>query len=275
MQLSRRIIAVTHEFYPQIGGIATYVREMAQAIQAEGGNIEVWGPVEAGNGLDTGYSIHRMPTLGNQDFLQLWRLYRHLKSKREELRGKALWLVEPAPIRALALFGADWLPEDVPVWITFFGSELAQFKASAWWRRRVGKLVDRTTRVMFISDVIRNDFLQWRPDYAGAVLMTRCGLRSDFRVECDEVASEQHEARKIVTISRIHPRKGHALVIDALNRLPADLRGRVEYVIVGGGKPHHVRQLEKVAEQSSVPVRFVGRLHGEPLGKAYQESDSF
>jgi phosphatidylinositol alpha-1,6-mannosyltransferase len=275
MQPSRAIVAVTHEFYPQIGGIATYVREMAQAIQSEGGDIEVWGPTGAGNGLGTDYPIRCMPTQGNQDLLQLWRLYRYLKSKQTELRNKVLWLVEPAPIRALALFGIDWLPDDVSIWITFHGSELAQFKASAWWRKRVGKLVDRSEGVMFVSEVIRNDFRQWKPDYSGKILMSRCALRSDFQVEDTAAAKAPSDLLKVVTISRIHPRKGHALVIDALSRLSADLRKRVEYVIVGGGKPEHVRQLEKVAKRSGVPVRFAGRQHGEALRRSYQEIDLF
>ncbi len=278
MELSRRIIAVTHEFFPQIGGIATYVREMSRALSDGGANVEVWGPRGAGNGLETRYPVHVMPTQGNQDFLQLWKLHRYLKSRRSELIGNVLWLVEPAPIRALALFGHDWLPEDTKIWITFFGSELAQFKASCWWRPRVDKIVDRAEKVAFISEVICDDFLAWKPDYAGQLPMTRCGLRSDFRVETpvDGATNKESSAgRKIITISRIHPRKGHALVIEAVNLLPADLRQGLEYVIVGGGKSCYVKKLQQQARHSVVPVRFAGRLHGEALGRAYQDGDLF
>ncbi len=46
-QRSKRIVALTHEFYPDRGGIATYVQEVARAVALSGHQIEVWAPARA------------------------------------------------------------------------------------------------------------------------------------------------------------------------------------------------------------------------------------
>lgn len=275
MNKQPRILMVTHEYFPQIGGIATYVREMAKALHELGQNVEVWGPQGAGKGMQSEWKVVEMPGKGNQDFLQLWRLYRYLRSRAAELSGQVLWLVEPAPIRALALFGFDWLPKDCRVWVNFMGSELAQFKANRFWRGRVARLMDRVEKISFISEVIRDDYLAWREPGESSVVLTRCALRSDFQVEAVKAPLATTQRRVVLTISRIHPRKGQKLVIEALNRLPEPLRGQVEYWVVGSGRDQHRRDLERAAEQSTVPVIFKGRLHGEALGEAYAAGEVF
>lgn len=274
MSKQPRILIVTHEYFPQIGGIATYVREMAGALHALGQEVEVWGPQGAGKGMESAWPVVEMPGQGNQDFLQLWKLHRYLRNRRHELSGRILWLAEPAPIRALALFGFEWLPADCRVWVNFMGSELAQFKASPLWRWRVGRLMDRVEKISFISEVIREDYLAWRQPGKSSLVLTRCALRSDFQVE-QVTARKPTRRRVILTISRIHPRKGQALVIEALNRLPDSLREQVEYWVVGSGRSKHRRELERVAAQSTVPVVFKGRLHGESLGEAYAAGEVF
>ena len=39
-----RIVVLTHEFYPDRGGIATYVQGVARAATLNGISIEVWAP---------------------------------------------------------------------------------------------------------------------------------------------------------------------------------------------------------------------------------------
>lgn len=274
MNQQPRIFIVTHEYFPQIGGIATYVREMAKALHSLGSQVEVWGPQGAGAGIESAWPVVEMPGKGNQDLVQLWRLHCYLRSRREALAGQVLWLAEPAPIRALALFGFEWLPADCRVWVNFMGSELAQFKASPLWRWRVGRLLDRVEKISFISEVIRQDYLSWRQPGKSTLVLTRCALRSDFQVE-QAAELKPTQRRVILTISRIHPRKGQRLVIEALNRLPESLRAQVEYWVVGSGRRSHRRALERVAAQSAVPVVFKGRLHGEALGEAYAAGEVF
>ncbi len=77
-------------------------------------------------------------------------------------------------------------------------------------------------------------------------------------------------------MARLNPRKGQLEVIAALRALPADLRRRIEYWLVGGhSKQNYEKDLEAAARQAEFPVKFLGDIPDGELGAIYRQADIF
>jgi phosphatidylinositol alpha-1,6-mannosyltransferase len=114
------------------------------------------------------------------------------------------------------------------------------------------------------------------PGAAEKIFLTPGALRSDFAV----VALETDTPRKkivILTVGRLHPRKGQLLTLQALQMLAPDVRTRIEYWVVGGqSKGNYEAHLRAAAaEKPDLTVRFFGNMPDEELSTIYDRSDIF
>jgi phosphatidylinositol alpha-1,6-mannosyltransferase len=80
------------------------------------------------------------------------------------------------------------------------------------------------------------------------------------------------EARLVVGVSRLVPRKGFDTLIRAASRLAAT-RPDLEVAIVGGGRDR--ARLERIATEQQAPVRFLGRVPDADLPSVYGAADVF
>ncbi|MFM9031146.1 MAG: glycosyltransferase family 4 protein, partial [Opitutaceae bacterium] len=78
-------------------------------------------------------------------------------------------------------------------------------------------------------------------------------------------------------VGRLHPRKGQLETLEALQSLPAEVRARLEYRIVGGqSKGGYEETLrERSARCPDLAVRFLGNLPDEELSQVYEDADIF
>jgi len=101
-------------------------------------------------------------------------------------------------------------------------------------------------------------------------------LRSDFAV-----VPPKPEAAKdkivVLTVGRLHPRKGQLLTLQALQMLPPEMRSRLEYWIVGGQSKgtYEMRLRAAAAAQPDLQVRFFGNLPDDELAGVYDGADIF
>ncbi len=79
------------------------------------------------------------------------------------------------------------------------------------------------------------------------------------------------DARIVLGASRLVPRKGFDVVIDALARLPAD----VQFVVVGGGRDQARLEQRVRALDLGSRVRFLGRVSDDELPLAHRAADVF
>ena len=82
----------------------------------------------------------------------------------------------------------------------------------------------------------------------------------------------------LLFLSRIHPKKGLHLLLEALSHLEANTLKRVRLVIVGSGEPRYVRELKIFAERSRAwmpTVEWVGDVWGEGKWPYFQGADLF
>ena len=272
------VFLITHEFYPKRGGIATFAEEIARATATLGYDVEVWAqsaPHTSDKG-DWPFRIKRMPLKGTHDLACLVRLARELIRHRRHLRRATVYLPEPGPMMTMMLlqFFHAFRPERLV--LTFHGSEILKFAGRPHRRWLARQLIRRATRVSTLSTYTQELLLSHFPEAADKIYLTPGALRSDFAV----VPPKPEAAKEriiILTVGRLHPRKGQLLTLQALQMLPPDLRSRIEYWIVGGqSKGSYESNLRAAAAaQPDLTVRFFGNLPDDELAKIYDGADIF
>ena len=80
------------------------------------------------------------------------------------------------------------------------------------------------------------------------------------------------EAPLVVSVSRLVPRKGMDVLIEASARLRANFP---ELVVAIGGTGRDRRRLERLVEDTGAPVRFLGKVADEDLPALYGSADVF
>jgi phosphatidylinositol alpha-1,6-mannosyltransferase len=160
--------------------------------------------------------------------------------------------------------------------LTFHGSEIIRFARSPVRRWLAGRLIRHATRVSTLTTYTQELLLERFPHAADKILLTPGALRSDFAVVPPRAA---RAAEKIVvlTVGRLHPRKGQVITLQALHMLPVEVRRRIEYWVVGGrNKGNYEDRLRSMAAADpALTVRFFGNIPDEELSEVYDRSDIF
>lgn len=272
------VFLITHEFYPKRGGIATFTEEIARASATLGYNVEVWAQAAPSGAekIDWPFRLRRMPLKGTHDLTCQMQLARELIRHRRQLRDATVYLPEPGPMLAMMLLQFFHAFRPRRLVLTFHGSEILKFAQSPMRRCLARRLIRHATRVSTLSNYTQELLLSHFPEAADKIYLTPGALRSDFAV-----VPPRPEARKnkivVLTVGRLHPRKGQLLTLQALRMLPPEVRARLEYWIVGGqSKGNYEMQLRAVAaEQPDLAVRFFGNLPDEELAGVYDGADIF
>ena len=80
--------------------------------------------------------------------------------------------------------------------------------------------------------------------------------------------------RKILYLSRFHPKKGVEMLIDVATSMSDRLRN-YEIVIVGEGEKDYVDSLKRKADGSGLNVHIVGGVYGDEKWRMFQNADFF
>lgn len=272
------VILITHEFYPRRGGIATFAEEMARASVGLGYEVEVWAQSAppAVEKDDWPFRLRRMPLKGSHDLTCQLQLTRELIQHRRILRRGTVYLPEPGPMMTMMLlqFFRTFRPRRLV--LTFHGSEILTFAGSPLRRWLAGQLIRRATRVSTLSNYSRSLLLRHFPEAQDKITLTPGALRSDFAVIAPKPSARKHKI-VVLTVGRLHPRKGQLLTLEALQLLPAAVRAGLEYWIVGGqSKGQYERALrDAAAKVPDLAVRFLGDMPDEELSQVYEGADIF
>lgn len=272
------VFFITHEFYPRRGGIATFTEEIARATAALGYEVEVWAQSAPAGAEkpDWPFRLRRLPLKGTHDLACQWRLARELIRQRHSLRGGTVYLPEPGPMLTMMLLQFFHAFRPVRLVLTFHGSEILRFASRPLRRYLAGRLIARADRVSTLSNYSQQLLLRSFPEAAGKIYLTPGALRSDFAVVPGD-RRERGQRVIVLTVGRLHPRKGQLLTLQALQSLPADVRARLEYWIVGAqSKGTYESELRQAAAaQPDLTVRFFGNLPDDELAGVYERADIF
>jgi phosphatidylinositol alpha-1,6-mannosyltransferase len=275
---SRRLVLVTHEFYPHRGGIAIYVAEMARAACQLGYDVEVWAPaLPAGVAeLTCPFMVRRLPLAGDHSLRSQWRMARALLAQRTELRKATLYILEPGPLLAMLLLQYFRTLSPARLMLTFYGSEIQRLAARWLLRWSTNHLLCKATRISVISAFTQQLLERHFPIASGKVVITPGALRTDLRVDPPAAPAAARPRLVILTVARLNPRKGQLEVIAALQALPAAQRARLEYWLVGAhSKENYGAALAAAAAAADFPVKFLGDIPDDQLGALYAQADIF
>lgn len=271
------VYLITHEFYPVRGGIATFVEEIARASASLGYDVEVWAQSAPPNTeKNWPFRLRRLPLKGSHGILCQLRLARELVSCRRQLRHATVYLPEPGPMLTMMLLQFFHAFRPRRLVLTFHGSEILRFAGSPY-RRWLGRqLIRNATRISTLSNYTRDLLLMHFPEAANKIFLTPGALRSDF-VVVPAVPAARKNKIVILTVGRLHPRKGQLLTLQALQMLPSAVRGRLEYWIVSGHSKEGYEQRVRAAAASTpdLTVRFFDNLPDDELAQVYERADIF
>jgi glycosyltransferase involved in cell wall biosynthesis len=275
---SRPVFLITHEFYPKRGGIATFTEEIARASASLGYDVEVWAQSapNAAEKSDWPFRLRRLPLKGSHDITCQLQLARELVRHRRQLRYATVYLPEPGPMMSMMLLQFFHAFRPKRLVLTFHGSEILKFARSPMRRCLARQLIRRATRVSTLSNYTQELLLGHFPEAAEKIFLTPGALRSDFVVVPPKPAAAR-EKIVVLTVGRLHPRKGQLLTLQALHMLPPEVRSRLEYWVVGGqSKGNYEQQLRDAATgQPDLTVRFFGNLPDDELANIYDRADIF
>ncbi len=275
---ARPVFLITHEFYPVRGGIATFTEEIARATAGLGYEVEVWAQSAspAAEKTDWPFRLRRLPLKGTHDLWCQFQLARELIRHRRELRHATVYLPEPGPMMTMMLlqFFHTFRPRRLV--LTFHGSEILKFAGSPLRRWLAARLIRRATRLSTLTNYTRNLLLARFPEAADKIFLTPGALRSDFAVVPPKPAAPKDKI-VILTVGRLHPRKGQLQTLQALQTLAPDVRARLEYWIVGGQTKGNYDAVLRAAAAArpDLAVRFFGNVPDDELSDLYDRADIF
>lgn len=272
------VFLITHEFYPRHGGIATFVEEMARAGANLGHEIEVWAQALPPGATEKTwpFRLHRLPLRGTHDVGCLLRQVRELIVHRRRLHHATVYLAEPGPIRAM--MALQFFPgfRTQRLVLTFYGSEILRFHRNPMTRWLTRRLIRQASRVSVLTDYTQRLLCSRFPEAASKILLTPGAVRSGCSAGPSDPDRNPADRVIIMTVGRLHPRKGQLFIIEALQALPVELRSRVEYRLVGGNsKEHYEARLRSAAAASDLEVKFTGDIPDEELDRLYKQADIF
>ncbi len=275
-QMSAEIILITHEFPPYRGGAGVYCRELAVAAIQLGIKIRLWCP--RGSAPPDNLPFEELPWSGSQSWRSSYLLIRKLKGELEKRDRYAIFhIAEPGVCRALIRFG--WLmPKNSRFLLTIHGSELLRFTRNPLERFLFRKLLQRSEAIHVLSKFNFSACIRLCQTCENKLKLIP-GAPSGAVVGKSPASLDQALAKNgthLLCVGRIHPRKGQAELIRALNQLEAKTQATLTLRVVGPVKSHkYFSQLNDLANKFGGKIEFLGNLSDEELRGLYQKSDIF
>ncbi len=270
------LTVITHEFFPMMGGIATFVEEMATALHGLGHRTEVWAPLAA-TPIERRFpfAVKRVPLKGTQDITCQLRMAREMIAHRAQLQRGIVYLPEPGPLLAMTYLQFLRLFKPARLILTFHGSEVQNFASRPTARLLVGQLIRLADRISAPSRFTSGLLAQHFPAAASKTVLTPGAVRAHFAQGSGARATKGSRI-VIVTVGRLHPRKGQMHVLEALNTLPDSVLQNVEYWIIGRSvRGNYEACLRRRAADARFPVSFHGNIDHDDLELIYRRSDIF
>ncbi len=276
----KRDILITHEFAPFYGGVATYCQEVCSAASRLGRDVVAWLP-----GDQDSKDPANIVRLGGEVSLRLdnvLRLAHQILKRRSIWNGQRLFLASMgshwifAHLWRLGLTGKTRM---IPI---FHGSEILRYESNPWLRLLVSRWLNSCERVVAAS-AFTQKLLQGSSLVSAGIQveLAPCAVRQDLleqarlQTTSNPLLDDMSGPFKVLTLARLHPRKGQSDVIQALGLLSQPLRQRIIYQLAGTGKARYREELQKLARSLGVTLEFLGATPDVRLGQVYGGCDLY
>lgn len=241
-----------------------------------GRKVEVWAPrsVSISNRAFP-FEVREMNLKGSQDLICQIKLAREWRRNRDAIRNSIVHLTDPGPILAMRYLQFFKSLEPKRLVLTFHGSEIINFAGNKHSKLLINSVIRKSDRINVLSQYSRSLLEHHFPISKPKILVTPGALRSRFQIP-EAGVDNNVDPLVILTVGRLHPRKGQYETIEALAALPEKTRRKIEYWIVGSGnKFGYKTKLEQKAKEVGFQVRFFGMVSDEKLQTLYSKADIF
>jgi phosphatidyl-myo-inositol dimannoside synthase len=283
-----KILLITLEYPPQIGGIATYCHDLVMALEtnkvvvlAPGGK-DMYSTEKQKLAWDKkqSYKIIRkkmlFPIFIWPRWLRLcWQVWRITKKEKIEM----IFVQHSLPVGYAAMFVKKLTK--VPYLLFSHGTDLVAGTSTGWKKKMITKIASDTEQIIFNSESLKRRFLRVLGDFKSkSLVLYPCPepafLQSPPQDQIDQLKAQYALEGKqvLLTISRLDEGKGFPQLI---NYMPSIIEKspHIVWFIIGGGKKSdliHKMILEKNLQNI---VRFIGEIPHMELQKYYYLADLF
>jgi phosphatidylinositol alpha-1,6-mannosyltransferase len=276
-QPKSKIVICTHEFSPFRGGVATYSEELATALQRAGEVVEVWAPDYGVPGAidEFAFPVVRLPACGSLRFGDRVRFGFQVAARRKQLEEATVVLTSVGAHTAFMILVPLGQVKCRRLLSVVHGSEVLRFQKSGFWRFWARRFFPRVECVFTVSkysqSLMERSFLS---ALARRIAIAPCACSAAAMRPCGTALRNNKDERiRILTLARVHPRKGQLDTARALARLPAELRSRIVYQIGGIGDTSYLRQVAVVCREAGVGFEHLGQINPDTLAGTYHQCD--
>ncbi|MFW5883751.1 MAG: glycosyltransferase family 4 protein, partial [Verrucomicrobiota bacterium] len=265
-----------------------YTQRYAATAQA-GYAVTVWvpdypNPPDMGAEPNWPFALRRIPMHGTRGWGDRVALAQEILSGTPPFRDCILHIAEPGPLATMLYL--QWLPLVLShrLILTLHGSDILLFSALPHRKLLMRRLLRRAECIHVLSRY-NAELLKARFPEAAPKLRCIPGAPRELvkkHIVADSPAPEQppetepSERVILLTVGRIHPRKGQQMVIEALQQLPEALQAQIEYWVAGPVVNRaYMRRLQALGHESPFEVRFFGAVSQEMLDTLYAQADIF
>ena len=137
---------------------------------------------------------------------------------RKKVENSILYLPEPGPIRLYMYLRFLKIVKPKKLILTFHGTEVHVFSRRSYRRFLFNGVLYRCNKVSVLSSYVYNLVLQHFPQSEPKLVYTPGALAEGFN---PPTVNDDHCSLtfNLLTVARIHPRKGHIDVLKAINAL--------------------------------------------------------
>jgi len=272
-----KVLFVSTEFPPVVGGISTYAHNFVRALQCVGVSVSVLTALTVGSAeCVEDINVIRLRALLNRKVVKilplLWTALRISCRDRPDKLLAMVWTHDGFVAYLLKkILGINYI-------LVAHGSEILGHQRSPLGRTLMQQIFKGAQAVVANSNFTRDLVVRLGIDPARVVVINPPIVVSDWPTVVDTTeVDEKYDLtgkRVLLTAARLARRKGHAEVIQVI----AGLRERypnLVYVMTGEGD--YLRKLESVAKRLGVTdrVRMVGYVSQTELQQLYSRTEIY
>ncbi len=269
-----RVAMIGQKGYPPIhGGIEKHVAELAARLPSLGIDVEIYsrphysqlhGPTDL-----AGVQVHRLPSIPTKHLDAI----SHTVLTTGHVLFQDVDLVHYHALGPGLLSGVPRLLGGKPTIVTVHGLDWQRDKWGAFARRvlRFGEAasVRIPNGTIVVSKALRSHYLE---EHKRPTTYIPNGIVPPVYREPDLIRAAGVTGKFVLFVGRLVPEKGCHLLLEAWQRLPADLRQEYSLVIAGdaGFTPGYVQDLK---ESAPAGVNFLGYVHGPVLDELFSNAE--
>lgn len=277
----KKTLIITMEFPPQIGGIATYIHDLAAAL--ERGKVIVLAPPHRESDIWDKRQIYktiRKPFLFPLLIWPRWiRLFFHVRKIIKHEQIELLMIHHVLPVGYIGILIKMFFR--IPFLLFSHGTDLVAGTETRWKKSMVMMVSRHAEQIIFNSESLKARFLRVLPAFeAKSLVMYPCPER-EFMMEPTKEELETlrdkyalHGKQVLLTVSRLTEGKGFPHLI---RMMPEILKKNpnIVWMIIGDGEKREeiIEDIQKNFLQNI--VRYVGEIPHRDLRAFYQLSDLF